>query len=98
MHSRNVSSATLRAVALGLLAATAAGCARTQKVEEVFWPAPPDKPRLKYVGSITGAGGFDKRWLVKAREIFAGATSQDIVFNPNGVALSPDDSKLYVTS
>ncbi len=82
--------ATLRAVAVALLAAAAAGCAGTQKPEDIFWPYPPNKPRLKYVRTINGADGFDDRFMVKLRRMVAGATDENIVFNPNGVALSAD--------
>lgn len=81
-------------VAALLLAATAsAGCAARQKQEDVVWPIAPEKPRIKYVRTLTDssdvASGARRFW-----ERLAGKRPL-AVFNPTYLALDPD-GRLYV--
>jgi len=92
---------TSRPFALALLLATGvsgAGCASgpQRPASSYVWPLPPDPPRVRWVRNITreadlegGAGRAFYRILVPE-----GAASA--VRNPTGLALSPDETKLYV--
>jgi DNA-binding beta-propeller fold protein YncE len=79
-------------------AALASGCSAQQKlpVEEVVWPAPPEKPRIKYVRTIVGSYDFDQTFMGKFRRNFLGPDHSSDVFNPASLALSPDEQRLYV--
>jgi sugar lactone lactonase YvrE len=88
-----------RIAAAALLAAIFAGCAGTQKRgEEVVWPSPPNKPRLRYVRSITGTEGFDDRLAARIGRAILGTENENVIFNPNSVALSVDEKRLFVTN
>ena len=78
----------LIAVALSL-----AGCAATPKVPDVFWPDPPDKPRIKFVQSL--ASGSDVAGP-SFRERMVGNDNPLALSQPMGVAVSEDRQRLYV--
>ncbi len=81
-----------RLACLALLLALG-GCAASAKVPEVFWPDPPDPPRIKYLGSVqsrSDVGGHS--W----REVLVGADKARALYQPMGIALSADKQRLYV--
>jgi sugar lactone lactonase YvrE len=82
------------AAAVALLLAVS-GCASKQK-PDVFFPPPPDKPRIKWVRSIhseddLGQGAWRK--IVKA---VIPHDSLNSINSPTSLALSPDERTLYV--
>jgi sugar lactone lactonase YvrE len=95
MHTARPATRALASLALAL---AAAGCATTkpQKAEELVWPFPPEKPRIRYVRSFsseddlrTGAFHGIARALVPADPTLR-------IQQPTGLALSPDERWLYV--
>lgn len=70
-----------------------AGCAATPKVPDVFWPDPPDKPRIKYVRSLQSK---DDVGGVSLREMLVGIDKTLALYQPMGLALSEDRQRLYV--
>lgn len=70
-----------------------AGCAAKAKIPDVFWPDPPDKPRIKYVGSLQSRSDVGGPSL---REMLVGADATIALYQPMGVALSKDGQRLYV--
>lgn len=74
------------------------GCATTQKVEQpratVFYPSPPDLPRMQFLVSFTGAGDLGAQR--SAFEAFVTGEKEDAsrLDKPYGVAIH--DGKIYV--
>ena len=69
------------------------GCAATQKVPDVFWPDPPDTPRIKYVGSLQSRNDIGSPSF---REVMLGNDKVQALYQPMGLALSDDQQRLYV--
>jgi sugar lactone lactonase YvrE len=88
-----------RATPLLAAAAFAAGCASAPpKPSDAWaWPPPPDPPRVKYVRTIRSPADLEPRsaWE-RFKRLFVGADGLLTVFNPTAVALSPDETLLYV--
>lgn len=85
------------ALALGTLAAGCAG-PRLAAGENVVWPPPPDKARVKYVRTITGAPDFETGFFSRLRAFVLGENRDKDVRYPTSLALSPDEKRLYVSS
>lgn len=93
-------SAPLKTAVLAAAALTAAlaGCAAPQKIDKPEWPLPPDPPRVRFVREFRveqelGGGAFGA-----VKRAFLPASSDLIIIQPTGLALSPDEKKLYVAS
>ena len=87
------------AAALGLLAVLAAGCATAPlKGEEVIWPPPPDVGRIKYVQTLQQESDLGSGFWQDLLRSLSPARTAEVVFNPTGLALSPDEKRLYVVS
>jgi len=80
------------------LATGALGCATTPKqvAREYVWPLPPDPPRVRWVRSISReadfAGGAGRAFY----RVLVPEATDDVIANPTGIALSPDEKKLFV--
>jgi len=83
-------------LALGGLAVVASGCAARQKAGEVAWPLPPDKPRVKYVRSISVERDLDPSIWRRAGRSLVTTEESDAILQPTGIALSADEQRLYV--
>ncbi len=88
-------------VLAGLAAALlpgASGCATTPKVasREYVWPLPPDPPRVKWVRTISKEEDFASGGGRTFYRVLVPEGVDDVIANPTGVALSPDDQRLYV--
>jgi DNA-binding beta-propeller fold protein YncE len=81
------------AVCTALATILVAGCAATPKVPDMFWPDPPDKPRLKYLRSLQSQNDLGGRSL---REMLVGKDKLLGLSQPMGLALSEDEQRLYV--
>ncbi len=68
-------------------------CAAKPKVPDVFWPDPPDKPRIRYLGSIQSRNDLGGPSL---REMMVGNDKVLALYQPMGLALSEDEQRLYV--
>lgn len=94
----------LHAVALVWVAAGLCGCfagmKSGEKLVELQWPEPPQKTRIKFLGTLTGAHEIETgfNWKKDLSEFLAGApmTEQQLA-NPMGVAVSADAQRIYVT-
>lgn len=94
-----IGAATTRAGTLAVAALALASCAGAQRTgDEIVWPLPPDKPRLKYVRSIRGAPDFETGLWSRFVRGVVGATGENRIINPSGIALSVDESIMYVAS
>lgn len=87
-----------------IMAGITAGCATTEKVEdslkaesEIYWPKPPDAPRIRYVKSVTGPEdlGIKKGFFRKLVEFFAGREEEGFA-KPYGVTVD-GAGRIYVS-
>ncbi|MBI5635044.1 MAG: 6-bladed beta-propeller [Nitrospirae bacterium] len=72
-------------------------CATQPVVErppELYWPLPPEKPRIKFVDTIIGSLDA-KSNLEKMKSFFAGSSSETKFVKPFGIAAQ--GGKMYVT-
>lgn len=87
-----------RLAGIAVVLALATGCATARKGEPIVWPPPPDKPRVKFVRSISTEKDLDvSAWRTFARAIVP-RDADDVLKNPTGLAFSPDETKLYVAT
>lgn len=88
--------------AFSLLVACAAlaGCAGTQKPKaaDVVWPPPPETARIKWVRSFATEEDLGGSALRSIGRAFLPLESGTSVAQPTGLALSPDEKTLYVSS
>ena len=71
---------------IGFIIYSCGGAKKPQKVEKVFWPLPPEEPRILYLGSYHGESDFKGK---SALDILLGEPDKDIPRNlikPYGVA------------
>ena len=99
--ARPLTPAPLRLLALAAalaLAGGGAGCAGGAKrqASAYVWPLPPDPPRVRWVRSISTEADLEGGAGRAFYRVFVPAGSEDQVANPTGVALSPDEKRLYV--
>ena len=59
----------------------------------MFWPDPPDKPRIKFVRTVQSRRDLAGPALL---DTLAGATNEQALYQPMGLALSEDRQRLYV--
>jgi DNA-binding beta-propeller fold protein YncE len=90
-------SLALAGVAAALLSG-ASGCATAPKVvaREYVWPLPPDPPRVKWVRTISREQDFAGGAGRAVYRVLVPEGTDDVVMNPTGAALSPDEQRLYV--
>lgn len=69
------------------------GCAPQKKVPEVFWPDPPDKPRIRFVRSLQSRRDLQG---TGALEMLVGQNQERALYQPMGIAISQDRQRLYV--
>jgi DNA-binding beta-propeller fold protein YncE len=96
-----MSPSTRRALValLAISSAAGAGCASAppRPSDEFVWPRPPDKPRIRYVRTIRSPGDLPASGWERIRRTILGTDASLNVFNPTAVALSPDETRLYVS-
>jgi DNA-binding beta-propeller fold protein YncE len=80
-------------VCCALLTASQSGCAAKSEVPDVFWPDPPDTPRIRYVGALQSRRDIGAPSL---RDMLLGADESVALYQPMGIALSRDSRRLYV--
>ncbi len=91
--AHRVRAGRLFAAACIVLALDLGGCAARSKAPEVFWPDPPDKPRIKYLRSLQSR---DDVAGASFREMMVGKDAVPALYQPLGLALSEDRQRLYV--
>lgn len=65
---------------------------------DIFWPSPPQKPKVSYVQSISNSLdiGFKKTWITKTLDALLGKDESDeALLRPYGIAVST--KKIYIT-
>jgi DNA-binding beta-propeller fold protein YncE len=87
-HLRHCRLLLASAAAIGV-----AGCAAKTTIPDVFWPDPPDKPRIKYLRSLQSKNDVGGPSL---REVLVGQDAVRALYQPMGLALSADGQRLYV--
>lgn len=85
------------AALLVLAAFLASACAGAQHPSgaPIVWPAPPEKPRIKYVRSFQGVEDFNTGIWNRLRRALTGADHGSDLKSPNSLTLSRDGQKLY---
>lgn len=87
-----------------IMAGITAGCVTAEKVEEglkaeneIYWPKPPDVPRIRYVKSVAGPEdlGIKKGFFRKLVEFFTGREEEGFA-RPYGVAVD-GAGRIYVS-
>lgn len=75
-------------------------CAGTPKgpATAIQWPLPPDKPRVRFVRSISGPADLPAGLWTRIGRIFVPPSPEARVKQPTGLALSVDERRLYVSS
>jgi len=88
----------LRLLMLALLGMFAACAPAPVKKVELFWPLPPDPPRIRYVSSFSEPKdlGRTKSFFRKAVEFLFGKEEEPHIIQPHGV-FSDGRGKVYVT-
>jgi DNA-binding beta-propeller fold protein YncE len=81
-----------RLLALAVVSAFAFGCAAP--LPELFWPEPPNTPRVKYIKSYSSAKDLTGRSA--ASDLIFGPSNPFRLGKPQGV-FSSKDNKLYIT-
>jgi sugar lactone lactonase YvrE len=84
-----------------LLLAALAGCAGQQKpktTEDVVWPPPPETPRIRWVRDFQGEQDLGASALRSFGRAFMPLEAGTTVGQPTGLALSPDEKTLYISS
>jgi DNA-binding beta-propeller fold protein YncE len=72
------------------------GCASRIEQIEIVWPEPPEKPRIRYIGSIYGADFFKQSFFKKLIDDILGKPMLDYFLKPYGVAVDKFGN-VYVT-
>jgi DNA-binding beta-propeller fold protein YncE len=82
---------------LALSALAAMGCAGARKSSgEVVWPYPPDKPRVRFVRSFSRAEHMKSSIWRSIGNSIVPRDPHTAIRQPTGLALSPDEKRLYV--
>ncbi len=82
-----------KAIGLLLMLCVLSSCAAPD-LPDVFWPLPPNPPKIKFVRSITGSGDIAG---LNAKDILLGAKPQSAMFvKPNGIHVDRR-GQVYVT-
>lgn len=98
LHMRRARSArfALSTAALAwciAVAAGVAGCAAKQPTTDMFWPDPPDKPRVRFLRTLQSKSDLDGPVLL---DTLVGRDKEQALYQPMGLALSEDRQRLYV--
>jgi sugar lactone lactonase YvrE len=86
-----------RAVLATLLAAAGCASAPPKPSDKLVWPIAPDKPRVRYVRTYRTAADLDASGWQRFRRAIVGVDTKNVVINPTALALSPDETRLYVS-
>jgi len=84
--SRQVIQRLFSLALIGVLLYSCGGAKKPQKVEKIFWPPPPEEPRILYLGSYRGESDFKGKSTL---DVLLGEPSRDVPRNlikPYGVA------------
>lgn len=81
-------------------AALLGGCAGTPKgpATAVQWPLPPDKPRVRFVRSLSTPGDLPAGLWTRIGRVFVPPSPEARVRQPTGLALSVDERRLFISS
>lgn len=93
VHGRAHRRSARAAAVIVFFVASLTGCAAKSSVPDIFWPDPPDPPRIRYVGSLQSRDDVGGSSL---RELLVGNDKTMALYQPMGIALSADGQRLYV--
>jgi sugar lactone lactonase YvrE len=89
---------TSRAPVLVCAAALATACAhRTRDTKPIVWPDAPDTPRVRYLRTIQSAHDVQSSGWNAFLTVFVGGSTGVRIARPQGLAISDDGNRLYVT-
>ncbi len=80
------------ALALGVLATA---CATAKPAQDVVFPPPPDKARIKFVRTIATEDDIDQSAWRKITNVLVPRDNANALLAPTSLALSPDEAILY---
>jgi sugar lactone lactonase YvrE len=83
---------------LAVLALFASGCAGTVRTTGFGYPPPPEKPRIVHVRSFTKPEDLQTGFVSRLWNALVPHDSSATITNPAGIALTPDEKRLYVAS
>ncbi len=72
------------------------GCAASVQRTELFWPPPPEKPRIEFVEILRDGNYFGTSFFKSFLAAFLGQSRRDRLFKPYGVAVD-SMGRVYVT-
>lgn len=87
-----------RPAALLLAAVTLAGCAGAQLKNPPAWPPPPEKPRIRFLRTFQAEGDLPTGALWRIWRALVPVPPETVIRQPMGLALSPDEQRLYVAT
>jgi sugar lactone lactonase YvrE len=79
-----------------LLVSTACASAPKKPPEDLVWPPPPDKARVKFVKAFSREEDLRTGTFDVAMRVLVPSPGDAVVAQPTGLALSPDEKVLYV--
>jgi sugar lactone lactonase YvrE len=85
------------ALAWTFLAGGLGACATApRKQQDVVWPLPPEKPRVKFVRAFSREDDLRTGAAAVALRIFVPTPKDVVVAQPTGLALTPDEKQLFI--
>lgn len=87
------------ALSAGVLALSSSGCvAHRHKETGVFWPLPPETTRVKWIAIYRTAPDLEQGGWRRFTQTFTPQDPRAAITEPTGLALSADETRLYVVS
>ncbi len=87
----------MRRLALLLAAAPLLlACSHAPAYKAVTWPAPPEKPRIRFVRTFSSSEDVDDSSWSRVKRAALGAGPSITLRQPMGLAVSPDGKRLYI--
>ncbi len=71
------------------------GCKPPKPQEEIYWPTPPEKPRIQYVETIYGNKNLKRSFWGKIGDFFFGKSTGHFIGKPYGTVFN-GKSKLFI--
>ncbi|HHW14164.1 MAG TPA: 6-bladed beta-propeller [Firmicutes bacterium] len=90
-------NALVLAVTIALTGATPAWAAKKKPAQDLVWPPPPEKARIKYLATLSSSDDVTSGFMVWLRRFVLGRNSAEVQLKlPYGVAVD-SKGRLYVT-
>ncbi|MFQ5780314.1 MAG: 6-bladed beta-propeller, partial [Nitrospiria bacterium] len=84
-------------IGLTLFSLTACATVPVEKGPSLFWPHPPEPPKIAYVQSLSEPGdiGIKRSWFKKVLQFLFGKERTPYIIRPSGIAVD-DDGGVYI--